>query len=113
MTVTLDGESLTIDKLVDVARNKHQVEVTKGAWQRIESCRKMLEKKIEDHETMYGVTTGIGEFSEVTLTPEQIKEFQKLLVYSHAAGIGEPRKLRAMKRCMVLQQVLVNSLRLH
>ena len=80
MTVTLDGESLTIDKLVDVARNKHQVEVTKGAWQRIESCRKMLEKKIEGHETMYGVTTGIGEFSEVTLTPEQIKEFQKLLV---------------------------------
>ena len=35
MTVTLDGESLTIDKLVDVARNKHQVEVTKGGWQRI------------------------------------------------------------------------------
>ena len=63
MTVALDGESLTIDKLVDVARNKHQVEVTKEAWQRIESCRKMLEKKIEGHETMYGVTTGIGEFS--------------------------------------------------
>ena len=100
MTVTLDGESLTIDKLVDVARNKHQVEVTKGAWQRIESCRKMLEKKIEGHETMYGVTTGIGEFSEVTLTPEQIKEFQKLLVYSHAAGIGEPMEIEVVRGAM-------------
>lgn len=100
MTVALDGESLTIDKLVDVARNKHQVEVTKGAWQRIESCRKMLEKKIEGHETMYGVTTGIGEFSEVTLPPEQIKEFQKLLVYSHAAGIGEPMEIEVVRGAM-------------
>ncbi len=100
MTVTLDGESLTIDKLVDVARNKHQVEVTEEAWQRIESCRKMLEKKIEGHETMYGVTTGIGEFSEVTLTPEQIKEFQKLLVYSHAAGIGEPMEIEVVRGAM-------------
>jgi len=100
MTVALDGESLTIDKLVDVARNKHQVEVTKGAWQRIESCRKMLEQKIEGHETMYGVTTGIGEFSEVTLRPEQIKEFQKLLVYSHAAGIGEPMEIEVVRGAM-------------
>ena len=100
MTVTLDGESLTIDKLVDVARNKHQVEITKEAWQRIESCRKMLEKKIKGHETMYGVTTGIGEFSEVTLTPEQIKEFQKLLVYSHAAGIGEPMEIEVVRGAM-------------
>jgi len=100
MTVTIAGESLTIDKLVDVARNKHQVEITKEAWQRIESCRKMLEKKIRDHETMYGVTTGIGEFSEVTLTPEQIKEFQKLLVYSHAAGIGEPMEIEVVRGAM-------------
>ena len=100
MTVALDGETLTIDKLVDVARNKHQVKVSKEAWQRIESCRKMLEKKIKGHETMYGVTTGIGEFSEVTLTPEQIKEFQKLLVYSHAAGIGEPMEIEVVRGAM-------------
>ena len=100
MTVALDGETLTIDKLVDVARNKHQVKVSKEAWQRIESCRKMLEKKIKGHETMYGVTTGIGEFSEVTLTPEQIKEFQKLLVYSHAAGIGEPMEIEVIRGAM-------------
>jgi histidine ammonia-lyase len=49
---------------------------------------------------MYGVTTGIGEFSEVTLTPEQIKEFQKLLVYSHAAGIGEPMEIEVVRGAM-------------
>lgn len=100
MTIALDGKSLTIDKLVDVARNKSQVRVTSDAWQRIENCRKMLEKKIEAHETMYGVTTGIGEFSEVTLTPGQIKEFQKLLIYSHAAGIGEPMEKEVVRGAM-------------
>ncbi|SVE49557.1 uncharacterized protein METZ01_LOCUS502411, partial [marine metagenome] len=77
MTVDLDGESLTIDRLVDVARSKENVKVTDGAWKRIENSRKMLEEKIDAHETMYGVTTGIGEFSEVTLTPQPIKKFQK------------------------------------
>jgi histidine ammonia-lyase len=39
---------------------------------------------------MYGVNTGIGEFSEVVLTDDQVKDFQKYLIYNHAAGIGEP-----------------------
>jgi histidine ammonia-lyase len=39
---------------------------------------------------MYGVNTGIGEFSEVVLTDEQVEQFQRYLIYNHAAGIGEP-----------------------
>jgi len=49
----------------------------------------MLEKKIEANEIMYGVNTGIGEFSEVVLNDDQVKEFQKYLIYNHAAGIGD------------------------
>jgi histidine ammonia-lyase len=40
---------------------------------------------------MYGVNTGIGEFSEVVLSDEQVEQFQKYLIYNHAAGIGSPR----------------------
>ena len=50
----------------------------------------MIQNKIDAHEVMYGVTTGIGEFSEVVLNPDQVKEFQRYLIYSHAAGIGDP-----------------------
>jgi len=46
----------------------------------------MLERKIDAHEIMYGVNTGIGEFSEVVLNDDQIKDFQKYLVYNHAAA---------------------------
>ena len=100
MTVSLDGNSLTINKLVNVARNNENIEVTKDSWERIEECRNMLQDKIEAHETMYGITTGIGEFSEVTLTPEQTQEFQKFLVRNHAAGIGEPMDIEIVRGAM-------------
>ena len=50
----------------------------------------MLEEKLAAREVMYGINTGIGEFSEVALTDEQVEQFQRFLIYNHAAGIGEP-----------------------
>ncbi len=90
MTVVLNGSSLTLEKLVAIARHREPVEVAEECWERIENCRAMLQKKIDAREIMYGVNTGIGEFSEVVLTDEQVQRYQRFLVYSHAAGIGKP-----------------------
>ena len=100
MPIELNGNNLTINTLVDVARNRKAVSVSDSAWKRIINCRYMLQKKIDAHETMYGITTGIGEFSEVTLNPEQTNEFQKLLIYSHAAGIGKPMEEELVRGAM-------------
>ena len=90
MSITLNGSGLTIEKLVRIARHKEKVELSKVAIDRIIKCRNMLEEKIQAKEIMYGVNTGIGEFSEMVLDDDQIKDFQKYLVYNHAAGIGDP-----------------------
>ncbi len=90
MTVKLDGKSLDIEKVVAVARGAEEVAVAADAWARIKKCRAMLDEKLGKREVMYGVTTGIGELSEVVLTPEQTQQFQRYLVYSHSAGCGEP-----------------------
>jgi histidine ammonia-lyase len=50
---------------------------------------------------MYGVTTGIGELSEVILSPDQVKEFQKYIIYSHAAGYGEPIAIEDARAAML------------
>ena len=101
MPVDLNGSELSIYDVASVARNRDTVSVTKDAWQRIEICRSLIQSKIDDHEVMYGVTTGIGEFSEVVLNPEQVKEFQRYLVYSHAAGIGKPMVEEVVRGAMV------------
>lgn len=90
MSILIKGSDLSIEKLVRVARHREKVELDPEALERIKKCRAMLEKKIQAREIMYGVNTGIGEFSEVVLTDEQVKKFQKYLIYNHAAGIGEP-----------------------
>jgi histidine ammonia-lyase len=100
MSVILNGYSLTIDKLVRIARHNEKVELDPKALERIKVCRAMLEKKIETHEIMYGVNTGIGEFSEVVLNDDQVKDFQKYLIYNHSAGIGDPAPVEYVRGAM-------------
>ncbi len=100
MAIILNGFDLTIEILVKIARFGEKVELSNKSLEAIKKCRVLLEDKIDKLEIMYGVNTGIGEFSEVVLTDEQIKEFQKFLVYNHAAGIGEPTKSEFVRGAM-------------
>jgi histidine ammonia-lyase len=100
MSIIINGSGLTIEDLVNIARNNQKVELNKDALERIKKCREMLEKKIDSKEIMYGVNTGIGEFSEIVLNGEQIKDFQKYLVYNHAAGIGDPAPIEYVRGAM-------------
>jgi histidine ammonia-lyase len=101
MTLVISGSGLTIKDVVNVARNNEKVELHPDAVKRIETCRAMLEKKIIAREIMYGVNTGIGEFSEMVLTDEQVQQFQRYLIYNHAAGIGDPMPLDWVRGAMV------------
>src|SRR5260221_5319639 len=100
MLITLDGSSLTIEKLVAIARDNEKVELASAALERIRVCRAMLEEKLANKEIMYGTNTGIGEFSEKILTDEQVKEFQKYLIYNPAAGIGEPAPIEHIRAAL-------------
>ncbi len=100
MSIVLSGSGLTIEKVVDVARNNVKVEIAPEALERMIKCRAMLERKIEAKEIMYGVNTGIGEFSEVVLNDDQVKDFQKYLIYNHSAGIGDPAPIEYVRGAM-------------
>jgi histidine ammonia-lyase len=101
MTIILDGSSLTIEKLVAIARYNEKVELAPEALERIKICRIMLEDKLAKKEVMYGTNTGIGEFSETMLNDEQVLEFQRYLVYNHAAGIGDPAPIEHIRAALV------------
>ena len=100
MAIVLDGKSLTLDKLVAVARRGEPVELAPESLDKIKACRAVIEEKIKAHEIMYGVNTGIGEFSEIVLDDEQVKQFQRYLIYNHAAGIGEPAPIEHIRAAM-------------
>jgi len=102
------GRRLSIEDVVRVARHGEQVELAPAALERIRACRAMVDKKVLAHETMYGVNTGIGELAEVALTDEQVQQFQRYLIYNHAAGIGKPAPVEHVRAAM-LSRVAVHS----
>jgi histidine ammonia-lyase len=101
MPVVSNGSSLTIEDVVKVARDREPVSLAPEARDRIVRCRKLLETKLAAGETMYGVNTGIGELSEVALDDEQVKQFQRYLIYNHAAGFGDPAPEEHVRAAML------------
>jgi histidine ammonia-lyase len=97
MTIVLDGSGLSTDKLVRIARHGESVDLHPEALERIKVCRGMLEEKLKAREIMYGTNTGIGEFSEIVLSDEQVQQFQRYLIYNHAAGIGDPAPIEYVR----------------
>ncbi|MEI6669063.1 MAG: aromatic amino acid ammonia-lyase [Acidobacteriota bacterium] len=98
--VVIDGSHLTIEKVVAVARHGEQVQLAPAALDRIKVCRLMLEEKLAAGEIMYGTNTGIGEFSEKILSGDQVRQFQRYLVYNHAAGIGDPAPVEHVRAAL-------------
>ena len=71
MSVEISGKNLTISKLDRIARCSEKGYISKEAISKIIQCREMVEEKIKKKEIVYGINTGIGEFSE------KIRFFQK------------------------------------
>lgn len=103
MNVTLTGSNLTVDLVVAVARHNAKVALHPEAVERIKACRDFLEQRIVAREIMYGVNTGIGEFSEVVLNDDQVNQFQRYLIYNHAAGMGSPVPIEQVRAAMLLR----------
>ncbi len=103
MAITVTGKNLTIEDVVAVARRGEKVELHPDARERIVRCREFLDQRIAAREIMYGVNTGIGEFSEVVLDDDQVRDFQRYLIYNHAAGIGDPCPEDHVRAAMLLR----------
>lgn len=82
---TIARANLTVENLIKVARFHGKVELRPDAEKRINLCRAVLEKKVVAKGIMYGVNTSTDEFSDVVLNDDQEKDFQKYLIYNHAA----------------------------
>ena len=88
--VVLTGESLTLDDINAVCRGTTKVRLSDKSKQAVTASRAVLEDLIKAGTSIYGVTTGIGEFARIKISPEQGEELQKRIVYSHAAAVGDP-----------------------
>jgi histidine ammonia-lyase len=87
--IALDGDSLTLEALEEVARRRAPVAIAPGARERVTRARAVVDGAVARHAVVYGVTTGFGNFADVVIPGDKLSELQMNLVRSHAAGVGE------------------------
>ncbi|HEV2837622.1 MAG TPA: histidine ammonia-lyase [Pyrinomonadaceae bacterium] len=86
----LNGQQLTLQQIVDVATGKEHVALGADARLRIEESRRVVEQIVTEKRTVYGVNTGFGKLSDVSIDPSDLRQLQLNLVRSHSCGLGEP-----------------------
>lgn len=103
----LNGKSLTLNSLEDFLVNSPKVELSKQSIEKVKKARKLIDKWVDEEKVIYGVTTGFGEFANVSIPKKDIEKLQENLIVSHAAGVGEPLPPFIVKLMMLLR---VNAL---
>ncbi len=99
----LDGHTLSLPILAEIVQRTRPVVLSPSARKRVGAARALVEQWVRTGETVYGVTTGFGEFSSVRIEPDHIEELQENLILSHAGGSGEPLPPEIVRAMMVLR----------
>lgn len=103
MNIVLDGSTLTVARLWKIANAHAAVSLSSGALRRVQRARAQVLSWLERGETVYGVTTGFGEFANVRIETDRIEELQENLILSHAVGAGDPLPHDVVRGMMTLR----------
>ncbi|GMI07379.1 hypothetical protein TrRE_jg11023 [Triparma retinervis] len=99
----LDGYSLTPKELFGLQSGNVDIALTPEAEERIKDGREVVDKIVESQEVVYGINTGFGLFSNVTVSPDKLGELQVNLIRSHSSGVGEPLSPQRTRMLLALR----------
>lgn len=105
----LNGQALTIQQIADVAARREQVSLSADARERVERSRHVVEKIVNEGRTVYGVNTGFGKLSDVSIDRSDLGQLQLNLVRSHSCGLGEPLSIEEARAMVLLRANVLAS----
>jgi histidine ammonia-lyase len=86
-----------------IAHEHARVGLTADARTRVRAARALVDAKATADEPAYGINTGFGSLSDVRIPRDQLSALQLNLIRSHAAGVGEPLPVPAVRATMALR----------
>src|SRR5512145_912063 len=101
--IHLDGSSLTLDQLEQIARAGAPVALTDEAIAHVQASRAVVDTHAQRGTPVYGVNTGFGALADVKIPDAQLAALQVNLLRSHAAGVGEPLPVPVVRALMALR----------
>jgi histidine ammonia-lyase len=101
--VQIGPDPLSFEDVVAVARGGARVEVAPAAVEAMQRSRALVEKHLAGDEAVYGVTTGIGALADTRIPPDDLRDLQRNIVRSHAAGAGGLLPVEVVRAMMLLR----------
>jgi histidine ammonia-lyase len=102
-TVTINSAGMSMQDVIDVARNNARIEISAAALAGMAATREHIEKLANGETPVYGISTGFGALANRHIAIEDRVQLQKSLVRSHAAGMGEPVEREVVRALMLLR----------
>lgn len=106
MSVTVNGEGLTIENVCSVAYNNEEVKLPedKAFWERLKKSRQFLMDYINTGVPTYGVTTDFGDSCHNQISVDKAGELQRTICTYHGIGLG-PKFDKATGRAVMLARL--------
>jgi histidine ammonia-lyase len=99
--IELNGKSLTLSIMKDILTKNLQVKASNESLAAVQKSRDAVDKIVAEKKVVYGINTGFGKFSDVSINKDDVRELQINLIRSHACGVGEPFP-KAVSKVMLL-----------
>lgn len=103
MAIIINGQKLTVEEVILVARRDEQVEISTEAKAAVKKARDYVDKKLEEGAVIYGLTTGFGKFSDTFISKEETADLQRNLIISHTCAMGDPLPRQVVRAIMLLR----------
>ena len=87
--IAIDGKSLTLESALAIAKGTATAFLPDKSRDKMQQSRDAVEKVVDSNEVVYGINTGFGAMSSVSIEKDELEILQANLVRSHACGIGE------------------------
>lgn len=101
--VLIDGDTLELEEVLQVARREAIVELAPSAAERVKQSRALVEKVASGDAASYGINTGFGTLAEVRIDKKDLRDLQRNLILSHAAGVGSPLPIPEARALLLLR----------
>ncbi len=100
----LDGEHLTLEDVLEVARAGRPVALSPQARQQVQRCRDWVDQvAAQDQMVVYGLNTGFGSLAGVCVPGAQGERLMHNLITSHACGLGDPLPEEVVRATMLVR----------
>ncbi len=105
--IILNGKGLDLDNFIRVSRFKEEVEIGEEQRQLVLKAHQYVRDVVQKEKPVYGINTGFGKLSDMSVSKEDVSKLQENLLKSHACGVGSPLSDEVVRGMMLLR---VNAL---